>query len=445
MKHIAFFRICTLLIVSILVGCTSTGLINDFPQTVPESSLPSATPIPAPHLDLRMATDSSGFQFVAGNDHAGYYLLDMDNHTGQVICLDYESLQQTYWTNQLAPSFDENDPGWIGDTYGGARTIASGDNLYVFKYGKTPLKNVNPTGSPAQIHLMNYNGMSRKTISFDPNCPPLTRSGMATDNKELYLLTCRYDENGRKQTYEVCKTDFEAEKINVLATLDAMQNDTRLVGVYHDGLILQQHYIAAEGTKLPSEDQVEYYKYQLILFSLLDNTFHPINFSWVEGELTCVYGDGLIYYIPAEENKLICYDVTSEKIISSIDLTVDGSSISSRIYLSGEDYGDHLTGYILNDNNESQLIGIDKKSGEAKSINLTFEYNMGTVPMSIVCQTETQFLINSNIKETTSTITMPDGSPHTIYIPVFYYSLIDKNDYWASNPKLLNFEDHVYK
>ena len=122
------FKTAPLLLTLLFAGCAAGG-----PSAQPmgtASPPPSPTPLPpvveedfepAPAPPTLWMADESGWRLAAGGEDAAYCLVDGEQFTAHLVKLDYASGVQTYWPDGLQSTFDENDPGWIGDIYGGAR------------------------------------------------------------------------------------------------------------------------------------------------------------------------------------------------------------------------------------------------------------------------------------------------------------------------------------
>ena len=71
---------------------------------------------------------------------------------------------------------------------------------------------------------------------------------------------------------------------------------------------------------------------------------------------------------------------------------------------------------------------------------LSYEYDGGTIPVSIMAENEQYFLVNTGIVTLPRSATGTDGSIYNIDYPITDYKLIKKEDYWNSVPNYLSFD-----
>lgn len=391
-----------------------------------------------------MATDSAGMQMIAGGKSGAYYLLEAVGTDGaQIIYLDYATRQQIPWSNQMTVTQDETNPGWIPDRSGGVRPMVAGETLYVAKYGRVSLPKANFEGWPTFLYRMAADGTARKTITLPRDILLEMSTGVATDGDHLYLLASSFDDKGFRDTYYLYRTDFEKEKMVELHSMEAGSR-YHLVGVYSHGLVLQQTTLDIAYKDLSYEEQIQHYEYRLLLYSLADNTLVPTDFTWAQGELSCVFGHGMIYYLATGSRALYRYDLATGKRSHLLDISTPEIGEDWAVGLSGEDYGDHLLAWASGEKEgESAMLGIDLATGKTSPMTLSYEYDMGEMPVYIQAQTDTQFLVSIKMEDRATTVIL-EGNPHTIYPRVTTYALIDKADYWANRPNYILFEDHVY-
>ena len=392
--------------------------------------------------NLVMATDASGFSQIRGNQNGAYFLWSTgEGH--QVLYVNYSTKDLTAWTNQLNPTQDETNPGMIMDAFGGTKPYVTEDNVYVMKFGKLPLPSVGFPGSPCKLSKLSLNAAGRRTITLPSNQIILQNSGVAAEEDKLYLLVGTYDETGERESCDVCYADFTKEKLVSIATLEE-PGQYYLVGVYDQGFLLQRTTVPAEYEKKSHREQVENYRYDLELFSLADGTLTKGK-SWKTGELSCVYSKGGIYYIDKNSGSLNWYDAKENQDHTLFENIVPEGHGDQALYLYGEDYGDHLYAHLYGEDGIMMPVGIDLQNGNCTPITLEYEYNTGTMPVSIVAQTTNQFLVEVGQTECIANMVDPSGKIHETVQSVPKYALIDKEDYWASRPNYEMIEDHYFK
>ena len=113
---------------------------------------------------------------------------------------DYASRQLIHLSNQVLPTNDEENPGWIADIFGGAAPIAVNGKFYVLKYGKAPLPKIQYEGSPSILLEMEPNAANRKSLTLPSGMLFKSYSGIAADGT-FYTM----DSNERQ--YALIKKD----------------------------------------------------------------------------------------------------------------------------------------------------------------------------------------------------------------------------------------------
>ena len=87
--------------------------------------------------EMQMAMPAGSLPMIAGNNEGAYYIwANGQDPSGLTLYYDYASRQLIHLSNQVLPTNDEENPGWIADIFGGAAPIAVNGKFYVLKYGK---------------------------------------------------------------------------------------------------------------------------------------------------------------------------------------------------------------------------------------------------------------------------------------------------------------------
>lgn len=413
-------------------------------EAVPSEKPVSALPIPSKEetCNLSMASGSYGADLIRGNQNGAYFLWSEDNGD-QVLYVDYKTKSLMAWTNQLNPSQDESNPGWIGDSFGGTRPYVTEEHVYVLKEGRLPIPRVGFPGSPCKLSQLSLDGTGRRTITLAPNQMILQNSGVAAEGEKLYLLVGTYDASGDLERCEVCYTDFAKEQLVAVAALD-LPGRYALVGVYDQGLLLQKTTVPAEYETSSYREQRKHYQYNIQRFSLTDGTV-TTGKVWKRGERSsCVYGEGGMYYIDRETGSLYWYDAQQDQEQLLFGNVVPDGYEKAALDLHGEDYGDHLLGYLYQPDGEMIPVGIDLHSGSCTPVTLSYAYNMGTMPVSIVAQTADQFLVEIEQVERTFPMVDENGKVHDSVQAISRYALMEKADYWASQPNYEKIADYYF-
>ena len=257
---------------------------------------------------------------------------------------------------------------------------------------------------------MEPNAANRTKLSVPQGSLLPYSSGIAADGSNLYLLLLDYDSQKMQITNTtLCCTDFNKNKMNRLCSL-GNQKDWSIIGTYSEGLILQCSWLPSEHSSQNSDDRLSNLHYELQLYSLHDNCLIDTNFTWKQGELSLVINQDTIYYVKKGDLRLYAHSLqTGKDLVVSDNLYGSDSSDSS---------GSVMTMPLL----------------------LSYEYDGGTIPVSIMAENEQYFLVNTGIVTLPRSATGTDGSIYNIDYPITDYKLIKKEDYWNSVPNYLSFD-----
>lgn len=394
------------------------------------------------HTETRNLTMVEGPRNQIGGNQRGAYFLWSTGNGHQMLYVDYDTKALTAWTNQLKPTQDEANPGWLNDTDGGTEPYVTEDAVYVLKKGNLPLPGVGYAGSPCKLSKLSLDGTVRRTITLPLNQVILQNSGVAAEGDKLYLLVGTYDKNGDLERCDICYSDFEKEQLFPIATLETADRYA-LVGVYEQGLLLQKTTVPAEYEKKSHQEKMAHYVYELDRFSLDDSTLTKC-ISWKTGERSCVYREGGVYYLDRETGSLNWYDAQKDQDQMLFENIVPDEYEKQALSLYGEDYGDHLVGSLCGADGETLWVGIDLHSGSCTPITLSYEYNMGTMPVTILAQTKDQFLVDAGQVDRMVPMIDENGNMHEMVQPVTQFALIKQEDYWASRPNYEMITNHYF-
>lgn len=199
--------------------------------------------------------------------------------------------------------------------------------------------------------------------------------------------------------------------------------------------MLQKAMLPESCQDLSLPEQMQHYTYQLFLYDLSASRLESTDLTWQQGEISCVYDAGGVYYQPAGTQELHRFDAASGQDIRLPDLQFPAGYEGGKIVLTGEAYGDHLGGYLSPAGSDAvQFAGIDLATGVCTPVTLSYAYDMGQMEVSILAQTETQFLVVQGQNDDPDTRTALDGTTYTAWQTTQSYALMDKADYWQSVP-----------
>lgn len=434
------FIICCVLVLS---ACMQP----DSPRTCPESAPSAASSSQSSSsLEMKMALSSMGVfgQEIAGNENGAYTILsNTQDYSARLLYYDYATRQMTYLSNQVIVTNDEENPGWLEDVFGGAVPLAVNGKLYVVKYGKSPIPRIHYEGSPSFLLEMEPNAANRKKLPVPRGQLLKNNTGIAADGKNLYLLLTNYDEKALQITnITLCKTNFDKNAFDPLLSL-GIEKDTQIVGVFPEGLILQRTFLPAEYADGDQAMQISHFNYELQLYSIPENSLVETGFTWKQGDLSFVLGQGLVYYVKTGTAQLCAYDLQSKThrvLVENLLTNIPVESTDAQIILMGELYDDHISLKLL-DGEGSADYSYSLHTQEILPLLLAFEHEGGTIPISIASETDLYFLVNSGFNTLHRLATGTDGSYYTVDSKITQYSLIKKEDYWNSIPNFISFDE----
>ena len=161
----------SLFCIVLLSACTNSNEVNtnsssDIPE--PTTQIESTDLGTSAPLEMTMALPSTGIfsTEISGNQDGAYYILPNTNdYSAQLLYYDYATLQVIYLSDQVVVTNNDENPGWIEDIFGGAVPLAVNEKLYIIKYGKSPIPNINYDGSPTFLLQMEPNAANRIKLS----------------------------------------------------------------------------------------------------------------------------------------------------------------------------------------------------------------------------------------------------------------------------------------
>lgn len=435
--------------VLLLAACSNAeSTTNSFPETqsaVIHQSTDPVIPESESFLNMKMALPSTGIfgGELSGNDDGAYCLLpNTQDYSARLLYYDYATQQLIFLSNQMVVTNDEENPGWIEDTFGGACPIAANGKLYVVKYGKSPIPSINYEGSPSFLLQMEPNAANRKMLTVPQGCLFQYNTGIAADGNDLYLLMTDYDAAAMQITdVSLCRAEFDANRFNRLCSFGVDKN-TAIIGVCPDGIIIQRSWLSAEYANSDRQEQLSHLQYTLECYSLSQNKLFDTHFSWSQGELSFVLGRGIVYYTKMGDVRLYSHDLQTgeEKILKNNLLDGIPSHNDTKVFLTGEIFDDHIT-FLVSDGELSNYYSYSLLTQEILPLSLTFEYEGGNLPVWISAENTEYFMVNNGFTNLHCSATGTDGTYYTFDSVMTRYALIKKKDYWNSIPNYIFFDD----
>lgn len=399
-----------------------------------------------PAIKMTMALHSLGLlgTEIAGNENGAYAILpDTQDYSARILYYDYATRQLTYLSNQVIVTNDEENPGWLEDVFGGAVPLAVNEKLYIVKYGKPAIPSIPYEGSPSFLLQMEPNAANRQALTIPQGNLLKNNTGIAADGENLYVLLTSYDEQAMRITdVTLCKTDFSRNTFDRLLSF-GIEKDTYIIGVYPGGIILQQTALPTQYTHADKQVQLAHVVNELQLYSIAENKIISTDFTWTQGELSFVLGQGVAYYVKNGTGQLCAYDLQNktEQIIS--ENLLDGLPVKAadaQIRLMGSFINDHIC-FKLQVGEERSDYSYSLQTQKVLPLSLYFEYEGGVIPVSIAAESAEYFLVNTGFHMLNRTATGTDGVPYSFVSKMTEYALIQKEDYWNSIPNYIFFDD----
>lgn len=420
---------------------------------------PNATPAPAPGeaygsenspvLEMEMALSGAGIfgTEISGDQNGAYFILpNTGDYSGRLLYYDYATRQLIYLSDQMVVTNDEENPGWLEDIFGGAVPLAVNGKLYVVKYGKSPIPNINYEGAPSFLLQMEPNAASRKKLTVPQGCLLSYNTGIAADGQNLYLLLLDYDANAMQITNTaLCRTNFDENKLERLCQL-GKEREGNIIGVYPEGLVLQRSWISSEYAGDDLQDQLPHLQYELQLYSLRENRLTDTGFAWTQGELSFTARQGIVYFVKSGGACLYAHNLQNGKewIVTDNIFGEAQPTPAASVMLMGEIRDNHIM-FSSSTGEHTRYYSYNLTTQETLPLSLSFTHEGGEIPVFIQNETDQYFLVNGGMMNITRSATGLDGSLYTVDSSMTEYMLIKKEDYWNSVPNYIPFDDTLFQ
>lgn len=229
MRHLPFktrmaAAVCLILILAFSACAPSAApeTAASDPPAVSQSDAPTVDAVRASlHMEMALPSMGAFSGEIASNENGAYAILSgTEDWSGRLIYYDYATRQLIWLSDQMVVTNDEENPGWLEDTFGGAAPMAANGQLYEVKYGKAPVPGIGYEGSPSYLLRMEPNAANRQKLTVPQGKLLYTGSGIAADGEELYLILADYDAQKMEQTgFSLCQTDFANGRYETLLPL----------------------------------------------------------------------------------------------------------------------------------------------------------------------------------------------------------------------------------
>lgn len=405
----------------------------------------------APQADSDSASAGDSLSFVdytrqgdGGGFAAGYYrLVPRADGSNNICFVDYQTRLQTFLCNRPECRHqDDTCPSWFPCSASGGTLFVSGGHLFYLSFGNRNPDIVASVGEDAlpQLIQMDLSGAGREVLHIF-SASDLIREGIVYDSSAIYF-TCdsfeNFEQNGNLPQRSLYQYDLGAKKLTKLKSLTI--ND-QIIGACKREVILSAA-AGAEDLSNAAED--------------LENTISCYNVD-TGAEYTVLthpfvavgrVSDGYYYLYDPTTTALSRVNLSPGAQQEVIKKEVFGEAFLSYPYEVKAVFDHHLfVMYEIPKNEEwtdysTSLQAIDLATGKARPITIRVKKSGGLAPakeVEIVDELEDQFLVISSVEYYDVALPLDGGSVNLPY-PYFHYSLIEKQDYYSSDPNYIPIE-----
>ncbi len=356
-----------------------------------------------------------------------------NTHGGaSLIYYDHESMTYGTLTNQNEATCDNNNPGWIDNSFGGLAPIINEKEIIIIKAGDTKTDYWDGTGS--YFLKMNPDGTNKLIFQLEMTESIEVNSGIAYDGIDFYFVMNKY--NGKDDfpvASYLCKTDIKSGKCNILSETIETDKCISIVGTVQNKLIIME--MSSSNSAKTEFNNTLMHRYYL--YDIISNSYEFNDFNWSQGELTIVFDGEYAYYCTQTDPHMIRMNIiTGEKE----ERPFKPSSNSKYVLLSAC-LDKHIIFYGFDREKKNPLpFCYDISTGEIKQLELTYRDSDGVEFLTTICsESEDSFLVMCGASYILTEDYLADGTKYEYEAREEQYGLINKEDYWNSTNSIIPF------
>ena len=357
-----------------------------------------------------------------------------NTHGGaSLIYYDHESMTYGYLTDQSVATCDNNNPGWIDNSFGGLSPIINEKEIIVIKAGDTTTDYWEGTGS--YFLKMSPDGSNKRIFQLEMTESIEVNSGIVYDGKDFYFVMNKY--NGKDDfpiASYLCKTDIETGKYTVLSEQIETNTCISIVGTFQNKLIVMEMSISEKDKTEPSNTLI----YRYYLYDCISQNYIFNDMQWAQGELTIVFDGGYAYYCTQSNPHLMRINIiTGEKE----EKTFKVSEENAKFILLSACLDNHIIFYGFDQEKKNPTpFCYDVNTEEIKQLQLTYHDSDGVEFLTTICsECEDYFLVMCGASYVLTEDQLADGTKYEYEAREEQYGLISKEDYWDSIDNIIPF------
>lgn len=423
----------------LLAGCRGGGAApapsdTAAAQSAATSEQSATAPAPSGTAEtLTMLLPDRFFALGAGTQDGYYYVQPgtSDSLTGQIRYVDYAAATDAPLSAQgNGDSGGETDPSYLDSIIGDYRLFIYDEHLYFIRAGGAAYVESGEFGGrgAGAVYRMNLDGSERTQVYSVDDSGRLLMYAVGGE-EALYL----FEENS--EGVGVLRVPESGGAAETITTLPPVDGSYQLIGC-RDGL-LYFHVIGYDPDKKNSAGDMGSSTHTLVTLDVQTGAqtdlvdLCPDGGSYAEPYMA---GSTLMYYYPDGEHKVAFCDANGA-VESTVSLT-EGASDFQQVdnpYV----VGDTLFIPCWDDEQKhGYQILVNAATGEVSrsDVYLTREDGKDPLGATVLAETDTEYLVVSDIHYEDAQMLAGDGTTATVQNQVYGYSLIPKQQFTTPDP-----------
>lgn len=421
---------CTLA-AALLVGCGGDQVVSHI--TASSSTSTTTTEQENAVQNLTMLIPDRRLTLGVGTQDGYYYVQPgvSDYLTGQIRYVDYATAMDVPLSTQVnSDHADETDPSYLDSIIGDYRLFIYNEHLYFIRAGASAYVEGSEFGDLATgaVYRMNLDGSERTQVYSGEGSGDLMMYAVGGEDT-LYLF---------EQTVEgidVLRVPESGGAPETITTLPPDDGSYQLIGC-RDGL-LYFHVIGYDENKKNSMGDMGSSTHTLVTLDVQTGAqtdlvdLCPDDSRYAEPYMA---GSTLMYYYPNGERKVAFCDANGE-VQNTVSLTEEASDFqqADNPYVVGN------TLFIPcwdDEQKHGYQILVNAETGEVSRSDVCLTQEDGKDPLgaTVLAETDTEYLVMSEIRYEDAQMPMGDGTATTVQNQVYGYSLIPKQQFTTQEP-----------